>query len=124
MHTGGFAEQHHALEVGSHHPVVLLIGGVDERLGQLQAGIVDEDVQAAGISDGLRHPLGGNGRSGAAAGDDRDPAAEVDRKGHAETGVESFQVSETRARVNNVKLCSDRVAFALVGKFEKLELIS
>jgi hypothetical protein len=117
---------HQALDVGGHHPVVLIFGGVDERLGQLHTGIVDEDVQPAEIGDGLRPHLGRNGLADAAsaAGDDSNPAAEIDRKRHAEAGIELLQSLETRAQTDNLKPCSDRTAFTLVGRPEKVEFAS
>jgi hypothetical protein len=133
IRAGGLGEQHHALEVGIHYPVVVVLGRLDERFGQLHTGVVDEDVQPAEVGRRSRYDLrrncgmcriagdgqcspagfahhprrlldlleapGGDANIGPglgqvecngpadappSAGDDRDPATQVDVNGHDE----------------------------------------
>jgi hypothetical protein len=58
-----------ALDVGVHYPVVVVLGRLDERFGQLHTGVVDEDVQPAEVGRRSGYNLGRNRRTCRIAGD-------------------------------------------------------
>jgi len=65
MGAGRLGEKEHALDVGRQEPVVFLLPGVEQRLGQFHARIVDEQVQAAQfLNRSFHHPADRGGVGG------------------------------------------------------------
>ena len=72
---GGLRREERALEVDAEHQVVVLLADVHERLADLDAGVVDEDVEAAERRVRIAHELLGlRGHAHVGAQRDRRPA--------------------------------------------------